>query len=194
MITRTKFAYSIIAVLLGSFLLTGCETSAEEAGRTDFFTFLLTRPGGDSSIVEGYFYLPADHTYSHQEACSLFGWDFEGTAAKSDGTGRPVDDADAQGPDTYIQYWATPDGSVCPDGDFADAQFEYDGVRYFLDGRVTRSFADLSAITIPPDPLDAFGDWYASGETWSRSDDPSSGQEEGYKWAMWPYEYFPSAP
>jgi len=170
-------------------LLPGCETSAEEAGRTDFFTFLLTRPGGDSSIVEGYFYLPADHTYSHQEECGLFGWDFEGTAAKSDGTNRPVDDAQVQGPNTYIQYWATPDGSLCPNFEaFADAQFEYNGVRYILDGRATRSFADLSAITIPPD---AHADWYATGDTWSRSDDPSSGQDEGYKWAMWPYEYFP---
>ena len=187
-----RFAYGVVAVVLGSSLLIGC--SAEEAGRTDYFTFYLTRPGGDSSVTEGYFYLPADHIYSHEEQCSLFGWDFEGIAAKSDGIGAPVDDTEVQGRDTYIQYWGTPDGSLCPPDNFADAQFEYGGVRYFLDGTVRYSFGDLSEITIPPDPRDQFNDWHARGDTWSRSDDPNSGQTEGYKWGMWPYEYFPPPP
>lgn len=179
----TRFAYSTIAVVLGSFVLLGCETSAEEAGRTDFFTFLLFE--GDSDALEGYFYAPVDHTYSHQEECGLFGWDFEGTAAKLDGTGRPIDDTAVQGPDTYIQYWATPDGSLCPPDQFADAQFEYNGVRYVLDGQVNRSFADLSVITIPPD---ATQDFYASGD-WYRDGGPFS--EELNYWQMWPYEYVP---
>lgn len=185
----TRFAHSIIAVVLGGFLLIGCETSAEEAGRTDFFTFELTV--GDRDILEGYFYVPADHSYSHQEPeCGLFGWDFEGTAARLDATNRPVDDTQVQGPNTYIQYWATPDGSLCPSFQpFADAQFEYNGVRYVLDGEARRSFADLSAITIPPS---ATGDWYATG-TWVREGEPPS--EELNYWLMWPYEYvLPSAP
>jgi hypothetical protein len=164
--------------------------SAEEAGRVDYFTFGLQSPGDTGPVTEGYFYLPADHPYYPEEECGLFGWDFEGIAAWSDGSIAPVDDSADQGSDTYIQYWAKLDGSLCEPSvaAFADAQFEYNGLRYFLDGNATRSFADLSEITIPPDPSN---DWYATG-TWSRSDDPNSG-EEGYNWVMWPYEYFPSA-
>ena len=172
-------------------LLAACDgTSAEDSGRADFVTFALALPDGS---LEGYYYMMVEDTYSHQDDCGLFGLDFEGVARRSDGVSSPISDSRSQGSNTYIQYFATRDGQLCNNSSNSrvDAQFEFGGVRFTLFGSTARPFPNLREIVIPPG--DAFGDRYASGESWSRDDDSETGGD-GYNWFFWPYEYAPPAP
>ena len=125
----------------------GCDPSSTNP-RINYVTFFLDN--------DGYFHVPwrAEEPFPVDPPCFGFETDLVGRAVLfAPSTIDGIDGSD-QGSDTYFRYRGNEDGAAADgcSGEF-EAQFTYDGRRFFLLGDMTRPFPDMSEVDdSDPDP------------------------------------------